>query len=1110
MKRLFGHYIRLFFCTLFAISMLSFNSKATHVDLFNIDNGLTQSGVTCVIQDSFGFIWIGTQDGLNKYDGYQFKIYRNNPLDSSSLSNNYINSLCEDQNGNIWLGTNVGLSMLDRKSGKFINYFSSPNKGNSLSDNRIFNVYKDRGGVIWVKTLVSLDKFNPDSKTFTRYPHYNDLFTFSGDITDFAIFEDSQGVLWVGTKDGLCYFDKQLNLFKRYSHDPDNNLSISNDRVKDVFEDSKGNLWIGTEKGLNLFDRKTNTFKRFLNRPNDISSLQSDVVNAIFEDHTGTLWIGTDIGFCSFDAVTQKFSTCDDLFFNGEKLVLTAVSSFYEDRSNILWIGTLQGLIKWDRKPAKFKLYSKSPGGTPLFSTNMVASILKDNAGDIWVGTWGSGLFLFNPQKNENIQYSTLIPERRICNDFIHSIYQTKRNELLIGTRNGIQIYLPDSKQYVDYFQFKGINTLGVFKNNRIYSFTEDLAENLWVGTRSGLFQIVGKNIVSYYNDPSDTLSITAGEVYDVIVDKAGFVWAGTLSGLNKIIPRTKKVSRFVRQTTYTGVELISNEILCLYEDSKDFIWVGTSSGLHKYDRSTGKFKLYTTSNGLPNNLIYSIEEDNKGRIWISTNWGLAVLNPESELVVSFDIPDGLQSHEFNIGSSYKSKAGELFFGGISGFNSFFPDSVNPNKTAPNVAVTSFELFGSEKKEIIAVDGVDEVIIPKEYSIFTIEFAALDFTRSEKNQYSYKMEGLTDQWIDLGYKRSATFSNLEPGTYYFTVRGANSDLIWNEQGKTLKIVVVTYFWKTKTAKVLIVILVVVSIIVFLRSRTRNLRKTSQLLKDREIAMSKIEKQKEELIFKNKNITDSINYAKRIQEAIMPSVAHFKKLLPDSFILYMPKDIVSGDFYWVNETKNKIFVAVIDCTGHGVPGAFMSIIGVELLRNITDIQGVNDAAEILNRLNTGIIDTFSKGLSEESILVKDGMDVAFCIVDKENNTLQYAGAFSNLYLIRDSKITEIKGDRYSVGMGNEPEKQLFSSHYIPIQPDDMIYIFTDGYVDQFGGPDTKKYKFRRFRHLLLNIHKFPLETQRQYLEDSIIEWKGDHDQVDDILIIGIKPDLSCLF
>ncbi|MHC1702758.1 MAG: two-component regulator propeller domain-containing protein [Tenuifilaceae bacterium] len=1109
MNWLLSHIIRSIFCTLIAI-IVSFNSKAVNVELYNIDNGLTQTAITGIIQDSYGFLWISTQDGLNRFDGYQFKIYRNNPLDSNSLSNNYINAICEDRAGNIWLGTNVGLSFYNRATGKFTNYYNIPNNNQSISDNRIYNVYEDKRGNIWIKTLTSLDKFNPKQNIFTRYPHFTDLFTFSTDVNDFAIFEDSRDVLWVGTKDGLSFFDRQLGLFKRFSHDPNNPKSISNDKVKDIFEDSKGNLWIGTEYGLNIFNPLTNEFKHYFSKYYDPNALQSNIINVITEDYDGNIWIGTDKGFCSFDTKTQKFNNYNNLIFKGERLIPTSVTSICEDRSRILWIGSFQGLMKIDLKPAKFKLYSKDSNGNPLFSNNLVASLLQDYEGNVWVGTWGAGLFLYNPKTGQNIQYSTLIAGRRIINDFIHAIFQTKQKDIIIGTRDGVQVYNPISKQFEDYFQKEGINPYGVFRNNRVYSFAEDQFGNLWIATRAGLFQVTKKSIIEFYNDPTDTTSITSGEVYDVIVDKEGIVWAGTLNGLNKIDPVAKKIKRYERKPIYSGNELISNEILALLEDSNGFIWIGTSSGLHKLDKKSDKIKLYTQDNGLPNNLIYSLEEDNKGKIWMSTNWGIAELNPESELTTSFDIADGLQSHEFNVGSSFKSKSGELFFGGISGFNSFFPDSINLNKTKPSIVITSFDLMGKKGKDNLLVTAKNEVHIPKDVNLFTIEFSVLDFTHSDKNQYAYKMTGLTDQWIDNGNKRSATFTNLNAGIYYFSVKGANSDLVWNEEGITLKIIVETYLWKTRVAVIFYAIVFVLSVFIYLRYRTKNLRETNQLLKDRESAMVKIEKQKEELIFKNKNITDSINYAKRIQEAIMPSVAHFKRLLPDSFILYMPKDIVSGDFYWVNETKNKIFVAVIDCTGHGVPGAFMSIIGVELLRNITNIQGVNDAAEILNRLNIGIVDTFSKGLSEDSVLVKDGMDVAFCIIDKENNTLQYAGAFSNLYLIRDSKITEIKGDRYSVGMGNDPQKQLFSSHYIPIQPDDMIYIFTDGYVDQFGGTDMKKYKFRRFRHLLLNIHKFPLETQRQYLEDSIIEWKGNHDQVDDILIIGIKPDLSCLF
>lgn len=1106
--------MRLLFFKIISLILLTINlsspisSKAIRVNLFNVDKGLTQSAVTAVIQDSYGFLWIATQDGLNRYDGYSFKPYRNNPLDSTSLSSNNINSICEDRDGNIWLGTNFGLSMLNRKSGSFVNYYCKSDDPKTLSDNRVFTVYEDRNGSIWVKTILSVDKLNEDKKTFTRYPHFNDLFTFSNDPTDFDILEDSRGILWVGTKDGLCFLDRRLNIYKRFVHDSNDIKSISGDKIKCIYEDSDENLWIGTDNGLNLYDRSSNGFVRFF----DASSkrkLPSNIINAISEDRSGMIWIGTDAGFLSFDPKTQNLINYDDLNSNGEKILPPLVTSFFEDKSGILWIGTFQGLIKWDRKPNKFKLYSKNSSGNSLFSNNLIASLCQDNKGLVWVGTWGSGLFRFNPFTGEKIQFTTSTKER-ICNDFVHSIFLNRKNELLIGTRDGIQTYLEGSRQFVDYFAANGINSMGLFRNNRVYSFAEDREGDLWIATKNGLFQVRNKALIGYCHNSSDTSSLSSGEVYDVIVDRKGFVWAGTLNGLNKIDSQTKKITHFVRKNSYTGSQLISNEVMCLHEDQKGEIWVGTNSGLHCFDEATGRFKLYTEDNGLPNNLIYSIEEDNKGRIWVSTNWGLAALNPKTELIKSYDINDGLQSQEFNIGCSHKSKSGELFFGGINGFNSFFPDSITTNITVPNIAITSFELLGSKEKKSISVDGVDEITIPENYNVFTIDFSSLDFTRPENNLYAYRMQGLSDQWIDLGGKHSATFSNLKAGTYIFTVKGSNSDLTWNEQGKNLKIIVKIPLWRGSLAYTLYAVLGVISIFLYLRNRTKHFRRTNQLLKEREFAMKEVEKQKEELMLKNKNITDSINYAKRLQEAIMPSVSQVKKLFPDSFLLYLPKDIVSGDFYWVNETKNKIFVAVVDCTGHGVPGAFMSIIGVEILRNITNIQGINDSAEILNRLNTGVIQTFSKDYNEDSALVKDGMDVAFCIIDKENNILQYSGAFSNLYLIRDSKITEIKGDRYSVGMGNKAEQQLFSSHYIPIQPEDMIYIFTDGYVDQFGGPDNKKYKFRRFRHLLLNIHKFPLETQRQYIEDSILEWKGDNEQVDDILIIGIKPDLSCMF
>ncbi len=1091
------------------VTFSSTSSKAVRVELFSIEDGLSQTAVSCLHLDSYGFIWVGTQDGLNRYDGYGFTSYRNHPLDSTTLANNYINTIREDKQGNLWIGTWSGLSYFDRRKERFKNYYHKPNDETSLSDNRIFSIYQDSYGIIWVKTVASLDRYDPNTDSFIRYPHYSDVFTYSSENNDFVVFEDRNSRLWVGTKEGLMIFDRQLGLFKRYSNIPNKENSLSNNRVKDVYEDKTGNIWVATSYGLNLYRPNSDDFKRLVHNPNDYSSLPNNIVNLIFEDTWGNLWVGTDAGLFKLNPSDLRFETYG-LFAKGNELVTPTITSIVEDSSNILWIGTISGLIKWDRKAQKFKLFSKFNDGSNMFSGNSIASLYEDKQGLIWVGTWGTGLHILDKEQNKVIKYYEASSNRRIVNDYVHAIHETRGGEVLIGTRNGVQYFDGTKGVFIDFFNRYGIDASPVFNDNRVFDIAEERDGNLWFATRIGLHRFNGEKLTSFYFNPNNSNSISSNEVHTLAIDGDSLLWVGTFDGLNRIRLSDLRITRYKKESVFKKGNLISNDIISLSVCSRGKIWIGTSSGLHCYSHLTNDFALFTETEGIPNNLIYSILEDNRGNIWMSTNWGLAMLNPETKSIVSYGISDGLQSYEFNVGASFKSVKGELFFGGISGFNTFFPDSISMNTNIPRVIITSFDVIGPQGRISIPVHNQEYIEIDDSFSLINIEFAALDFTRPEKNQYRYKMEGLDSDWIDLGYKRSATFSWLREGTYVFKVKGSNSDGVWNEQGAVLKIVVKTVFWKTRTAQFLYIVLVVLSLVLFLRTRTRMLRKTSRLLRERELSMKEIELQKEELLLKNKSITDSINYAKRIQEALIPSEEQFLRILPDSFILYMPKDIVSGDFYWINETHNKIFVAAVDCTGHGVPGAFMSIIGVELLRNTTNIMGLNDAAEILNRLDRGVFETFTKGTEVSFMSVKDGMDVSFCVIDKENNTLQFAGAFSNLYLIRDSKIIELKGDRYTVGVGAEPDRPVFNSHFIQIEPDDMVYIFTDGYIDQFGGPEGKKYKFRRFRQLLLTIHQLPLDEQKEQLKRSISEWRGSHEQVDDILIIGIRTDLSCLF
>lgn len=1097
-----SYYILILFLLGFGFSPL--NSVANTQDpvlkikLFTIDDGLSQTSVNCLIQDSKGFLWIGTQDGINKFDGYQFETMKNDPYDSLSLSNNFINCILEDSNGNIWVGTNDGLNLYDIYSGKFTRYYKKSDI-NGLKENGIYSVYEDRQGYIWVKTENFLSRLNPKSGKFRHYEHYSNVFNTIADDAKFAIFEDHKDQLWVGSKDGLNYFDRNLEIFKRYKHNPDNPKSISNNVVKVIFEDSRNNLWIGTEKGINKFNWDTEDFDKLNSNLITSESLRNNVINDISEDKSGNLWIATDDDINKYDYINNKLSVYREFIFNNEKILTTRFSSIVQDRSGVIWVGALQGLMKIKNINKKFKLYSKDKNKANLFSNNYIRSIYKKYK-TVWIGTSGKGLFLFNPETQNSVSYNT--SNSNIIDDFIYKIYEDKKGQIWIGTQNGISIYDPKNKR----FKTLRISNIGsLLKNNRIFDIFEDSENNVWIGTKFGLYKIVNDSVQSFFYNPNDSTSISSNQIYSITEDCNNNLWFGTENGLNRLNISTNNIKRFFK-TKDCNTCLSNNGVLHVFEDTiHDCLWIGTLAGFNKLDLKTELFSVYTEKDGLPNNLIYAILQDNKGVLWISTNMGLSKFIVDKNEFINFGVEDGLQAYEFNLGASFKSESGEIFFGGIDGYNSFYPDSIEENKIIPNIVITSVEVLTGQSTNKVFVDKSNQIEITDKNNLITIEFAALDYINPAKNKYAYKLEGVEDKWINLNHRRYATFSNLPSGKYTFRVKGSNSDNVWNEEGASLNIIVLTPIWKTNFAYLVYILLLLGLIFWIFQYRTRSLRSSNQKLKEKELIALQVAKQKEELSVKNKNITDSIIYAKRIQEALMPTMKLFKSILPGSFILHKAKDIVSGDFYWINERNDKIFVAVVDCTGHGVPGAFMSIIGFELLRNITDDQGIEEADEILKDLNRGVATTFGK--ANEKIKLKDGMDIAICVIDKKKAELEFAGAFRPLYFVRDNKIKEIKGDRFSVGLLNDGENDQISKTTIDLKKEDVFYIFSDGYADQFGGIDGKKYKYRRYRHLLLTIHKLPLEQQLIYLDRSFEDWRGEHEQVDDVLIVGFKPGLE---
>ena len=441
-----------------------------------------------------------------------------------------------------------------------------------------------------------------------------------------------------------------------------------------------------------------------------------------------------------------------------------------------------------------------------------------------------------------------------------------------------------------------------------------------------------------------------------------------------------------------------------------------------------------------------------------------------------------------------------MFFGGVNGINYFFPDSIKMNNITPKIVITKVILNNQKETKEIFFDSLSTIEFFYKDN-FTIFFTLPEYSKSKKNLYKYKINRNSDDWSQATTQHYVNFSSLSPGKYTFEIIGANSDKKWNKTPTVVYIIIHPPYWRSNIAYSIYILLTIIFISLIVIYFTKSIRKDNRMLLDKNLALQEVERQSKEIENKNINITDSINYANKIIEALLPPRKNLEKMFSDSFILYLPKDIVSGDFYWFIEKNNFIYIAAVDCTGHGIPGAFMSIIGLDLFRNYIKINKT-DPARILNKMNLEIRNILQK--QSKDIKIKDGMDLAFCIIDKQKNKLKFSGAFNPLYLIRDGNLTQLKADRFTIGQANTDKNDIFSTQNFNIQKNDVIYLFTDGYTDQFGGNEDKKFKFRRFRHLLLSIYNKELKEQKRLLELAHIEWKRNYEQVDDILIIGLKP------
>lgn len=761
-----------------------------------LEDGLSQSVINCILQDRQGFMWLGTQDGLNRYDGHNFKVYKPDPNDPNSLSDAWVTALYEDKDGFLWIGTSQGgLNKYDPRTGKFTRHLHNPKDGVSLSKGDVLAILQDNSGTIWAGTEDGLNRFEPASGTFTRFQNNPEDATSLSFNQVRAIFQDQQGKLWIGTNHGLNLFDPQKGSFRHYLNDPGNPDSISDSTILSVDEDEQGNLWIGTDNGLNRFDPLSEKFTRYLHDQRDPSSLENNTIFAVLIDSRGILWAGTESGLEQFDNVTGNFTHFHHNPLVQDSLSTDQVFSLYEDRENNLWVGTWGGGVnKYNRGQDKFGYYRYDPEQPNSLSDGGIFGLYADPSGMVWAGAYGSGLDRLDPTTG-NVTHFIHNPKNpdSLGSTAVWALLRDHQGRLWVGTSNGLDEFNDKTMNFIHHIDKNNPNN-----NSRIYALYEDSDEKLWLGTSQGLDRYdpkFGRYI--HYTRDDDKMNATPKGVRALLEDQDGYLWVATAEmGLYRLDRQTGSFQRYLHDPESLH-SLPNNKVLALYHDNQGMLWVGTGGGgLSRFDPITQTFATYTERQGLPNNFIYCIVPDEQGILWISTNFGVSRFDPRTEKFTNYTISDGLQSNEFNQGACARAKDGAIYFGGLGGINRFYPARVGSNHYAPPVALTSLTQDGKPLQTGSTAELAEEFTLKWPQNSFEFEFAALSFAESQKNQFAYKLENFDSDWNTLGNQQSGRYTNLPGGTYTLRLKASNNDGVWNETGKSIKVTVIPPFWQT--------------------------------------------------------------------------------------------------------------------------------------------------------------------------------------------------------------------------------------------------------------------------------------------------------------------------
>jgi len=1064
------------FCVagLLLMSPLSLYAQAPQIrfEPLTVEDGLSNGFVTSITQDHLGFMWFGTVDGLNKYDGYAFTVYRHDENDPTSISSNYIESMLVDREGTLWIGTyGAGLNKYDPTSDRFTHVRHNPDEPRSLSDDYITYLYEDRSGTLWIGTLnAGLNRYDRETDTFVHYRYDPGNPQSLSDDNVRRIYEDQQGTLWIGTggpwpppshKGGLNRLDRATQTFERFHTVPGDRTSLVDNRVWALYDDTQGTFWVGTwGDGLHFFDRAHGTFTRLLRGPEgpNPSTLREGIHEGNDPADRGTVfiyenagrdgvWIGSyDGGIDYYDRASGRLTRFEHNPIDPFSPASNSPWTLYEDRQGILWIGFLQGGIgKVDLRANQFPLYRHDPLNANSMTSGIVRAIQVTRSGELWIGT-SNGLnrldratgtfthFLHDPSDPTSLSH----------ND-VSSILEDQEGTLWIGTLFGGLNQFDHGTNTFARFTHDPTDP-GSISSNAVSRLLEDRSGTLWIGTHAGInrFERVSNRFIRYLDGSSVSAAEGNTDIRAVYEAHDGTLWFGTLlGGLTRYIPEADEFAPII-------LPRIAN-ITSLHEDDEGSLWIGSGTmGLFRFDPLARTSESYHRHSGAT---VAGILGDDAGRLWISTDNGLIRLDPQTGTSRIFGTSDGIQGGVFGYGSTHTSDRGELFFGGQYGLNAFYPEEIETDPYPPPVVLTGLRIAREPVTAGVAplghhISTIEAITFTDRQNDFTFEFAALHFSRPADNQYAYRLEGYDHEWREAGTERTASYMNLPAGRYTFRVKAANYDGVWNEEGAAIQVTIMPPWWRTWWAYLFYGLVVAGG--VFAVDRIQRRRLTHRLQEQNRMETERLRTETAEALAdylqaENKRQTEELENARNLQLSMLP--AHVPEYPTVDIAAFMQTATeVGGDYYDFDVSDDgTLTFAIGDATGHGLNAGTMVTAVKGLFGHLTSEP---DPAHML--------ELASQALRRMRL---PRLYMAFALGKLRGRELELAGAGmppALLYRAATARIEKIPLKGIPLG---GPAGVPYRSTRLHLAAGDILLLMSDGFPE-LRGEDGAMLGFRR--------------------------------------------------